>query len=447
MTQRRTPPALLPDLPLFRDTPEAEWPQLLLLKVKACPFAAADYYTLGYDTEGKVKRQRYLEETTDLLGKRPELLTRDLHEPIINLFTGSALKTLPPPTNPSGAEFDPEEDEPVPCPTWPAISLIYLLFFRLLDSARVGDSVPVKRLIGMPLVCRLLAVFDSEDPREREVAKTCLHRIYGKFLQLRAPIRRAIQARFQETLDSGPGQKFNLSELLEILGSIVNGFATPLREEHKLFLKRSLLPLHKLPNLSMFYPQLAYCVVQYVEKDPSLAATPVIDSLLRYWPRSNSVKEVLFLTEIEEILDIAGPEEFSKCRDALFLRLSACIRSSHFQVAERALTLWSGNEYVLRLLASDPTNLRAVLPTVLSALEEASKRHWNRNVQALALAATTTLMQLDPVLYEEARRGGAPPTKPMLELGKEDDMDIEPAPEPQSGHRSKRGASHDNKSL
>ena len=35
----------------------------------------------------------------------------------------------------------------------------------------------------------LLALFDSEDPRERDFLKTTLHRIYGKFLGLRAYIR------------------------------------------------------------------------------------------------------------------------------------------------------------------------------------------------------------------------------------------------------------------
>lgn len=41
-------------------------------------------------------------------------------------------------------------------------------------------------------VLQLLELFDSEDPRERDFLKTILHRIYGKFLGLRAYIRRQI---------------------------------------------------------------------------------------------------------------------------------------------------------------------------------------------------------------------------------------------------------------
>ena len=41
------------------------------------------------------------------------------------------------------------------------------------------------------------------------------------------------------------GRYNGVGELLEILGSIINGFALPLKEEHKTFLSKVLLPLHK----------------------------------------------------------------------------------------------------------------------------------------------------------------------------------------------------------
>lgn len=36
--------------------------------------------------------------------------------------------------------------------------------------------------------------------------------------------------------------------------SIINGFALPLKEEHKMFLIRVLLPLHKVKSLSVYHP-------------------------------------------------------------------------------------------------------------------------------------------------------------------------------------------------
>jgi serine/threonine-protein phosphatase 2A regulatory subunit B' len=71
-----------------------------------------------------------------------------------------------------------------------------------------------------------------------------------------------------------------IAELLEILGSIINGFALPLKEEHKLFLTRVLLPMHKVKSLSMYHPQLAYCIVQFLEKDSTLTEDVCVDSFL-----------------------------------------------------------------------------------------------------------------------------------------------------------------------
>ena len=92
--------------------------------------------------------------------------------------------------------------------------------------------------------------------RERDFLKTVLHRIYGKFLGLRAFIRKQINNFFLrkvETLGSykvksvyGTEHFNGVGELLEILGSIINGFALPLKAEHKQFLVRVLIPLHKV---------------------------------------------------------------------------------------------------------------------------------------------------------------------------------------------------------
>jgi hypothetical protein len=72
----------------------------------------------------------------------------------------------------------------------------------------------------------------SEDPREREYLKTILHRIYGKFMVHRPFIRKAINHVFYRFILETERHN-GVAELLEILGSIINGFALPLKEEHK----------------------------------------------------------------------------------------------------------------------------------------------------------------------------------------------------------------------
>lgn len=186
-----------------------------------------------------------------------------------------------------------------------------------------------------------------------------------------------------------------IAELLEILGSIVNGFALPLKEEHKLFLLRVLIPLHKVKSLSMYHPQLAYCVVQFLEKDQTLAE-PVILGLIKFWPKMHSPKEVMFLSELEEILEAIEPLEFQKTAAVLFRQLAQCVSSAHFQVAERALYFWN-NDYILTLINE---NIRAVLPIVFPALYR-TKAHWNKTIHGLIYNALKLMMEMNHRLFDE----------------------------------------------
>ena len=66
--------------------------------------------------------------------------------------------------------------------------------------------------------------------------------------------------------------KFNgANELLDILGSIITGFATPLREEHITFFNRIIIPLHKVQTSNLFFENLMRCSLLYLSKDPNLS--------------------------------------------------------------------------------------------------------------------------------------------------------------------------------
>lgn len=58
--------------------------------------------------------------------------------------------------------------------------------------------------------------------------------------------------------------------------------------------------------------------------------------LLKFWPKTHSPKEVMFLNELEEILDVIEPSEFVKVMEPLFRQLAKCVSSPHFQVSSYA---------------------------------------------------------------------------------------------------------------
>ncbi|CAG8710977.1 5592_t:CDS:2, partial [Ambispora leptoticha] len=123
----------------------------------------------------------------------------------------------------------------------------------------------------------------------------------------------------------------------------------------------------------------------------------VICGLLRYWPKVNSPKEVMFLNEIEEILDVIEPLEFVKIQIPLFQQIARCVSSPHFQVAERALYYWN-NEYIVNLIGD---NVNAILPVMFPSLYHNSKAHWNRTIHGLVYNALKLFMEINPALFDE----------------------------------------------
>lgn len=111
------------------------------------------------------------------------------------------------------------------------MQIVYEFLLRYVVSNDT-DAKTAKRYIDQYFVVRLLELFDSEDPRERDYLKTILHRIYGKFMVHRPFIRKAINNVFYRFVFETERHN-GIAELLEILGSIINGFALPLKEEHK----------------------------------------------------------------------------------------------------------------------------------------------------------------------------------------------------------------------
>ncbi|KAJ7219204.1 protein phosphatase PP2A0 B subunit gamma isoform [Mycena pura] len=381
-------------LPPFMETPPSERAQLFVKKLHQCR-VLFDFNDASSELKGKQVKAQALHEMLDYITTQRGVITENIYPEVIGMFATNLFRSIPPPVNPTGEAFDPEEDEPVLELAWPHLQIVYEFFLRFVESPDFNTNL-AKRYIDQSFVLNLLELFDSEDPRERDFLKTTLHRIYGKFLNLRAFIRRSINNVFFHFVYETERHN-GIAELLEILGSIINGFALPLKEEHKTFLTRVLIPLHKVKSLSLYHPQLAYCVVQFLEKDPGLAEEVML-GLLKFWPKVNSPKEVMFLNEVEEVLDVTDPVEFQKIQVALFQQLARCINSQHFQVAERALLYWN-NEYVVNLMSD---NLAIILPIVFPALYANSKSHWNRTIHGMVYNALKLFMEINPDLFDES---------------------------------------------
>ncbi|QLQ81649.1 hypothetical protein HG537_0F04100 [Torulaspora globosa] len=410
--------AQLTKLASFDDVSPEETIPLFIAKVDQCN-TMFDFNDPSFDIQGKEIKRITLQELIEFIVTNRFTYTHEMYAHVVAMFKINLFRPIPPPVNPIGDIYDPDEDEPVNELAWPHMQLVYEFFLRFVESPDFNHQI-AKQYIDQDFILKLLELFDSEDVRERDCLKTTLHRIYGKFLSLRSFIRRSINNIFLQFVYET--ERFNgVAELLEILGSIINGFALPLKEEHKVFLVRVLIPLHKVRCLSLYHPQLAYCIVQFLEKEP-LLTEEVTMGLLRYWPKVNSTKEIMFLNEIEDIFEVIEPLEFIKVEVPLFVQLAKCISSPHFQVAEKVLSYWN-NEYFLNLCIE---NAEVILPIIFPALYELTSQleldnvnaddgtsdpymlveqainsgSWNRAIHAMAFKALKIFLETNPVLYE-----------------------------------------------
>ncbi|MBA0580843.1 hypothetical protein Gorai_023044, partial [Gossypium raimondii] len=321
--------ATMEPLPLFRDVPVSDRQNLFMRKLQICCFQFDFCDTLKSAREKEIKRQTLL-ELVNLIQSGSSKIMERCQEEMIKMIGVNIFRCLPPASheNTGQVAMDPEEDEGYLEPSWPHLHIVYELLLRYVVSSDTGTKV-AKRFIDHSFVLKLLDLFDSEDHREREFLKTILHRIYGKFMVHRPFIRKAINNIFFRFIYETERHS-GIGELLEILGSIINGFALPMKEEHKLFLVRALIPLHKPKPVGVYHQQLSYCIIQFVEKDYKLADT-VIKGLLKYWSLTNCQKELLFLGELEEVLEATQSAEFQRCVVPLFRQIARCLNSPHFQ--------------------------------------------------------------------------------------------------------------------
>lgn len=377
----------------FKDVPNAEKMNLFVSKVSLC-CVTFDFSDPSKNTlEKDVKRQALL-ELVDFVASGSMRFSEPAILAMCRMCAVNLFRVFPPyyRSNLSSVGENDDNDDPMFDPAWPHLQIVYDLLLRFINSTCL-DAKVAKKYIDHSFILRLLDLFDTEDPRERDCLKTILHRSYGKFMVHRPFIRKSLSNIFYRFVFET--EKHNgIAELLEIFGSIISGFALPLKEEHKIFLWRVLIPLHKPKSVGVYFQQLSYCVLQFIEKEPRLASV-VIKGILKYWPITNSQKEVMFLGELEEILEAISMVEFQKVMVPLFWRIGCCINSFHFQVAERALFLWN-NDQIINLIAH---NRLVILPIIFPALEKNAHNHWNPGVLNLTLNIRKMFSEMDDALY------------------------------------------------
>jgi len=388
-------------LPLLREAAsEEEATRLFRAKLQMCRtlFPLEDLQA-SYEEGPLLKRNTLVEliEYINLERNQRIFNSEGVMEDVVAMVSSNVFRTLAPQLE----AFDPDEDEPVLESSWPHLQAVYEFLLRFVVSKEVDPKVARKKgIIDQTFCLKLLQIFDSEDPRERDYLKTILHRVYGKFTTHRAYIRKQISFTFQRF--AFETQRHNgIGELLEILGSIINGFALPLKTEHLRFLRTSLIPLHRAASVVHFHHQLTYCIIQYLEKDAS-TLIPIVKGLVQAWPWHQSTKQVLFLNELEDILETAASEFVPQILPYVMKILTRSLESEHFQLLERTLYLWNSDNIATNVLGS--AHAQYVLPKLFDSLVD-KEAHWNSTVRNITEEVIRLIQtRVDRALWDKLQR-------------------------------------------
>lgn len=369
--------------------------QLFIDKLKFCE-RVYDFTNARAQILQKEAKRRQLVDLTEYMSSNKNAINEHTAVPFMNMVTANLIRALPV-NGPSDPIVEAEDDEHFHEPSWPHLQLVYDMMRQFIIGSNM-DTPAVRESITMPFVHGIIDLFNTEDPREREYLKTILHRIYGRAMNLRDGIRQSIIDVFHGVVYENE-QYHGMCELLEILGSIIHGFAVPLRDEYKELLRNGILPLHLPDTMPSYHVQLSFCVGQFVEKEPELGCE-IVTTLLKHWPYRNTRKEVLLLAELEEVLELTGEDESEGVIIPLFRRLGRSIGSPHFQVSERALFYWT-NDLVLDVFDRYRDRL---MPTIYGPLFRNASSHWNRNVLLLSENVLESLKAMDPQLYHSCEK-------------------------------------------
>ncbi|KAJ4829548.1 hypothetical protein Tsubulata_017156 [Turnera subulata] len=313
---------------------------------------------------------------------------------LVSMIAVNLFRPLPPSSNQNiSSELADEEDlGSILSPAWPHLQIAYDILQKLVQ---VVDPKILRNYVDPHFLASLLALFQSDDPRERECVKNVYHRIYARFTFYRSFMRKSTNDVFLHYICEAEKHS-GIAELLEIWGSIINGFTVPLKEEHKLFLMRVLIPLHKCKRMQVYSRQLSYCVSQFVQKEPMLGGV-IVRGILRYWPVTNCQKEVLLIGELEELVENMDPDQYRKLGPPICSQITRCLNSWNVQVAERALYIWNNEQFVkMASWASEE-----VFPVVIEGMEKNLKWHWSKSVKQLTENVKAMLKGMDPILYDK----------------------------------------------
>ena len=130
----------LEKLPGFHEVPPNRRQELFMQKIDQCNIIF-DFNDQTGDMKSKEIKRLALHELLDYVANNRSVITEPMYPRVVDMFSKNLFRPVPPPVNPQGEAFDPEEDEPVLEVAWPHIQVVYEFFLRFIESQDFNTNI------------------------------------------------------------------------------------------------------------------------------------------------------------------------------------------------------------------------------------------------------------------------------------------------------------------
>ena len=275
---------------------------------------------------------------------------------------------------------------------WANIKIIYDIFFKIIKNEKMGQNI-LKRYINYDFVNKFINLFKSNIELEREKLKYIIHHLYSKMISRRKMIRGIIFNYFNFwiiELNKTNGE----GELLDVLASIISGFSIPLREEHTNFFNNIIIPLHK-KNCEPYFENLNRCAILYLGKDSTLSYI-LLENLFKLFHAHNYKIKLLFLEEIEIILDYIDIESFNIYVGQLMNIIVGCFQEYNIDLKNKALSFFKNDIFNSIIKTYKNISFNIVVPK-LQILKS-----WDEESESTINYINQNLKNMDLIKYNDA---------------------------------------------
>jgi hypothetical protein len=280
---------------------------------------------------------------------------------------------------------------------WESLQFIYKFILHFLITSQSSMDV-MKSYLSQNFLFKFINLFDSKNAFERGYLRIILNVLYNEFAFVRPIIEKGISnILFQVIYEND--DHHGIIQLLQVIDeAIIPKFTSPLKEEQQKFLCNVLIPLHKVKTFHKFDKELIGCIKECIQKDPDFTTTVVLGAMLKFWPQTSSRKEILFYSELNQILPLVSGQHLTQILMPLVKQICKGIQSCHAKVALNALRLFYNLSFMQAIMLRWNEIICVVYPSL-----QCNFNHWNKDVLLLRSDIVNIIKKVEDKLFKEGQ--------------------------------------------